>query len=315
MRTTPYLITMIGALLLAASAFSAHAADGPFYDPSNAASTTGYTVGYELFRTIGCPGRGLLNTPCPVSKPPASTRVANPAPQVAASPVPKMADSDGDGVEDARDKCPNTPQGWKVNAEGCPLDTDGDGVPDNIDRCPTVFAQTADGCPETAAIPTPANTTPLALPTPVATTVPVTTTTMPALQAISPEADYTVSSATEPIDIPRRLILEGVNFDFDRATLRREDLAIIDKDVLILKDWGNTKIEISGHTDSVGSDRYNMGLSLRRAHAVRDYLISKGIPASQLIATGFGESDPVANNDTDTGRAKNRRVELNQISQ
>ncbi|HEY9098540.1 MAG TPA: OmpA family protein [Thiobacillus sp.] len=313
MRTTPYLSTMIGVILLSASAFSAHAADGQFYDPSNAASPTGYTIGYELFRTIGCPGRGLLDTPCPVSKPPVSIPpiskpAASPAPQVAASPTPNMVDSDGDGVEDARDKCPNTPQGWKVNAEGCPLDTDGDGVPDNIDRCPTVFAQTADGCPEAAVMPTPAATAPLAPTPPIATTV-------PALPAVLPEANYTVSSATDPIEIPRRLILEGVHFDFDRATLRHEDLAIIDKNVLVLKDWGNIKIEISGHTDSVGSDRYNMGLSLRRAHAVRDYLISKGIPASHLIATGFGESDPVESNDTDAGRAKNRRVELNQISQ
>ncbi len=308
MRTTPYLITMIGALLLSASAFSAHAADGQFYDPRNAASPTGYTIGYELFRTIGCPGRGLFDTPCPVSTLPVSKSAANPTPQIAASPAPNMVDSDGDGIDDARDKCPNTPQGWKVNAEGCPLDTDGDGVPDNIDRCPTVFAQTADGCPEAAAMPAPAVTAPFAPTTPIATAV-------PALTVVLPEADYTVSSATDPIEIPRRLILEGVHFDFDRATLRHEDLTIIDKNVLVLKDWGDIKIEISGHTDSVGSDRYNMGLSLRRAHAVRDYLISKGIPASHLIATGFGESDPVGNNDTNAGRAKNRRVELNQISQ
>ena len=70
------------------------------------------------------------------------------------------------------------------------------------------------------------------------------------------------------------------------------------------------KVEVAGHTDSIGTDSYNMGLSLRRANAVRDYLISKGIAAENLTAKGYGESQPVADNQTAAGRFKNRRVEL-----
>jgi OOP family OmpA-OmpF porin len=69
-------------------------------------------------------------------------------------------------------------------------------------------------------------------------------------------------------------------------------------------------VEVAGHTDSVGSEEYNMGLSDRRANSVKDYLISQGITATRLTARGYGESQPVASNDTDAGRAQNRRVEL-----
>jgi OOP family OmpA-OmpF porin len=130
-----------------------------------------------------------------------------------------------------------------------------------------------------------------------------------------PEALYAAGSASDAAQVPRRLVLEGVNFDFDRATLRQEDRDIIDKDVATLKEWGNIKIEVSGHTDSVGSDRYNMGLSLRRADTVRSYLINKGIAADRLVTKGYGESQPIASNDTEEGRFQNRRVELNQIKE
>jgi OOP family OmpA-OmpF porin len=105
-------------------------------------------------------------------------------------------------------------------------------------------------------------------------------------------------------------VLEGVNFDFDKATLRQEDLAIIDNNAADLDKWGNVNIEVAGHTDSRGSDEYNMILSQQRAEAVRNHLISKGIAADRLTAKGYGESQPVADNDTDEGRFKNRRVEL-----
>jgi OOP family OmpA-OmpF porin len=69
-------------------------------------------------------------------------------------------------------------------------------------------------------------------------------------------------------------------------------------------------VEVAGHTDSVGSEEYNQGLSERRANTVRDYLASKGINASRLTARGYGEGRPVASNDTSEGRQENRRVEL-----
>jgi OOP family OmpA-OmpF porin len=77
-----------------------------------------------------------------------------------------------------------------------------------------------------------------------------------------------------------------------------------------LKAEGGVAVIVEGHTDSVGSDAYNKKLSLRRADAVRQYLVKHGIPADRITAEGFGESSPVASNDTEDGRAQNRRVEL-----
>jgi outer membrane protein OmpA-like peptidoglycan-associated protein len=104
--------------------------------------------------------------------------------------------------------------------------------------------------------------------------------------------------------------LEGVHFDFDKATLRPEAIVILDKAVALLKTQERVVVEVAGHTDSVGSEEYNQGLSERRAIAVKDYLESQGITATRLTARGYGEAQPVASNDTDAGRALNRRVEL-----
>lgn len=208
MRTTSGVFNILGAFVLAAAAVSAHAAQEPFYNPSNPASPTGYTTGYELFRTIGCPGRELLAVPCEV--PPAPVVVApEPTPQPAPEPL--------------------------------------------------------------AAAPAPA---PL---------------------AVAPAAT---------------LVLEGVHFDFDKAVIRPADYARLDEDVEALRKWGDVNVEVAGHTCNIGTDAYNLGLSQRRANAVREYLIGKGIPAERLTAKGYGESRPAYSNATIEGRAKNRRVEL-----
>jgi outer membrane protein OmpA-like peptidoglycan-associated protein len=207
MRTTPFLFSILGATLISAGAISAHAAEGVYYDPSNAASADGKTVGYELYRTIGCPGKQLLDAPCKVPAP-----APEPEKVVAAEPV---------------------------------------------------------------AAPAPAY----------------------------------VAPAPEPA-APQKLVLEGVNFDFDKATLRQEDIGSLDNDVATLKTWGDVDIEVAGHTDSMGSDAYNMKLSQQRAEAVRNFLISRGVAADRLTAKGYGESQPVADNATEEGRFKNRRVEL-----
>jgi outer membrane protein OmpA-like peptidoglycan-associated protein len=101
-----------------------------------------------------------------------------------------------------------------------------------------------------------------------------------------------------------------VNFDNDMAVLRPEASAILDQAAESLKAWGDVKVEVAGHTDSRSSDAYNMTLSQNRANAVREYLVGKGIAAERLTAKGYGESQPVADNDTEEGRFKNRRVEL-----
>ena len=226
MRTTPFLFSILGATLISAGVVSAQAAEGVFYDPSNAASSTGKTIGYELYRTIGCPGRQLLDAPCKA-----------PAPeQVAAAPEPAPA--------------------------------------------PAYVA------PKPAA---PVVVAPAPAPAPV---------------VVAPEPAPAA---------PQKLVLEGVNFDFDKAALRQEDIAGLDKDVAALKTWGDVNIEVAGHTDSMGSDAYNMKLSQQRAEAVRNFLISRGVAADRLTAKGYGESQPVADNATDEGRFKNRRVELLQL--
>jgi OOP family OmpA-OmpF porin len=104
--------------------------------------------------------------------------------------------------------------------------------------------------------------------------------------------------------------LDGVHFDFDKATLRPEAMAVLNDAAALLSKHERVVVEVAGHTDSKGSEDYNQGLSERRAAAVQDYLTSKGVKASRLSARGYGESRPVASNDTNEGRAENRRVEL-----
>jgi OOP family OmpA-OmpF porin len=106
------------------------------------------------------------------------------------------------------------------------------------------------------------------------------------------------------------IALEGVHFDFDKATLRPEAIVILNNAAGLLTTHERVVVEVAGHTDSKGSEEYNQALSERRANAVRDYLVSKGINASRLTARGYGELQPVATNDTDEGRQANRRVEL-----
>ena len=232
MRATPYFVSVIGATLLSAGAVMAHAAEGVYYDPSNKASPSGNTTGFELYRTIGCPGQQLFGAPCNVPKPADSDGdgVIDSKDKCPNTPAGRKVngdgcelDSDGDGVVDGLDKCPNTPAGRKVNADGCELDSDGDGIVDGVDKCPTVFAKTADGCP--------------------------------------------LAAAPEPAPAPKKMVLEGVNFDNDLATLRQEDIAVLDQAAATLQEWGNIKVEVAGHTDGKSSDSYNMNLSARRAAA------------------------------------------------
>lgn len=199
-------------------------------------------------------------------------------------------DSDGDGVVDRLDECPGTTQGARVDARGCEIDSDGDGVPDSRDRCPGTpagakvdehgceFDSDGDGvvdsqdrCPNTV--------------------------------AGTPVDNYGCALAVE-------YKLEGVNFEFDSASLTADSSAMLDEGVKILKRHSDMQVEIAGHTDSSGNDEYNQGLSERRAQAVADYLIAHGANASMMSVKGYGEGQPVADNGTDEGRAANRRVEL-----
>jgi len=161
-----------------------------------------------------------------------------PVPPAPVAPSCADMDSDGDGVNDCNDKCPDSQPGQTIGPDGCP-------VPVSID-------------------------------------------------------------------------LKGVNFDFDKATLRPDAVAILSEAAEILRRYPELRVEVAGHTDSIGTDAYNQGLSERRARAVYDYLTSNGVDASRLAGpNGYGESRPIAPNtnpdgsDNPEGRAQNRRTELN----
>ncbi|MGY1425501.1 OmpA family protein [Lysobacter sp. A289] len=118
--------------------------------------------------------------------------------------------------------------------------------------------------------------------------------------------------------VPVSIDLKGVNFDFDKSTLRPDAVAILSEAVQILQRYPDLKVEVAGHTDSKGTDAYNQPLSERRATAVYDYLSSNGVDASRMVGpNGYGESRPIAPNtnpdgsDNPEGRAQNRRTELN----
>jgi outer membrane protein OmpA-like peptidoglycan-associated protein/opacity protein-like surface antigen len=124
---------------------------------------------------------------------------------------------------------------------------------------------------------------------------------------------YTISEA-EFIPTPEKpLILKGVNFESDKAILLESSKDILDRVAVSLIEHPNVKVEVAGHCDAQNSDAHNLKLSDARAKTVRDYLIRKGVKAEQLEAKGYGESEPIASNDTAAGRAENRRVELKRI--
>jgi len=103
---------------------------------------------------------------------------------------------------------------------------------------------------------------------------------------------------------------DGVTFDVGSSTLKPEFRATLDKVAQSLIQYPNSLVDVYGHTDSTGSDAFNQTLSESRARTVMNYLISRGVPAARLRSQGFGETMPVASNDTADGRAKNRRVEI-----
>ena len=106
------------------------------------------------------------------------------------------------------------------------------------------------------------------------------------------------------------IVLKNIFFDYDKATLRNESIPELERLIKLLEEVPTMKIEISGHTDSRGTDDYNQKLSESRAKSVVAYLIEKGIASKRLEYKGYGESKPVATNDTEDGRQQNRRTEF-----
>ena len=205
-------------------------------------------------------------------------------------------DSDGDGVPDSIDECPNTPIGVEVDEKGCPIDSDGDGVPDYLDKCPNTpkgCKVDKDGCP----IDSDGDGVPDCLD-----------------KCPNTPRDTKVDKNGCPIVGEELLILHGIKFGFDSAKVSEGSKAILEVAVTTLKNNPKMKVEIEGHTDSIGTAEYNLGLSQRRADAVQDHLIVEGIGAERLQAVGKGEADPLVSNELKEGRAKNRRVEFVVIS-
>lgn len=114
-----------------------------------------------------------------------------------------------------------------------------------------------------------------------------------------------------PPVVKKKIVLRGVNFDFDKSTIRPDAAQILEEAARILREEADVRVSVDGHTDARGTDAYNEKLSVRRADAVVERLARLGIAGGRLEPHGFGESRPVASNDTEEGRAQNRRVELN----
>jgi OmpA-OmpF porin, OOP family len=274
---------------------------------------------YGLAAFEGCPDTDGDGVPDNMDKCPNTPAGA----KVSADGCP--VDSDGDGVPDYLDKCPNTPQGMSVTADGCPADSDGDGVPDYLDKCPNTPKGAVvgpDGCPSDAdgdGIPDYLDKCPN---TPKG--VMVSTDGCPVDTDGDGVPDYldkcpTVAGIKENSGCPEikaetkkvfDMALRGINFETGKAIIKGTSFQILNDIVLIMKENPEYNLEINGHTDSQGNDDMNMKLSQDRADAVKDYLTNKGIDSKRLTAKGFGESMPVADNDTSDGRALNRRVEF-----
>lgn len=206
-----------------------------------------------------------------------------------------VIDSDGDGVPDQLDKCPNTAKGEKVNEAGCP-DSDGDGVFDNIDKCsntPKGAPVDATGCPKDSdgdGVPDYRDDCPN---TPAGTQV-----------------DSSGCARADTVSV----VLQGdTNFEFDKDELLPSAYPVLNELAETIKRNRDKRWRVEGHTDAIGSESYNRDLSGRRAQSVVDYLISKGVNSTQLEAVPLGESQPIATNDTQEGRAMNRRVEIELI--
>ena len=209
-------------------------------------------------------------------------------------PVPtRPADADGDGVSDNRDQCPGTPAGAPVDSKGCEPDADGDGVADNRDQCPATprgaevnsrgceldsdndgVVNSKDQCPGTAAGAQVDDT---------------------GCEGVT----ETIQTFTIEVKFPSNSSIIGNAYD---SEIRRV--------AEFLKANPETIVEIAGHTDSRGEAGYNQFLSQRRAESVAARLTGPlGVDPSRVEAVGYGETQPVASNDSEQGRAANRRVE------
>lgn len=126
--------------------------------------------------------------------------------------------------------------------------------------------------------------------------------------------EYTKDVALKKVEVGSVIVLRNIFFDFDKATIRSESANELERLIKLLNDNPTLKIELGSHTDSKGSDEYNMKLAENRSNSVVSYLISKGIASERLVAKGYGETKPIDTNETDEGRQNNRRTEFKILS-
>ncbi|HMU42338.1 MAG TPA: OmpA family protein [Ignavibacteriaceae bacterium] len=213
-------------------------------------------------------------------------------------------DTDRDNIPDYMDLCSNTPYGVEVDEFGCPFDRDADGVPDYLDKCvatPYDVQVDANGCPidsDKDGLPDFLDQCP---DTP-----------------LGDKIDQNGCSVVEPKIVKEELkeiTLSGsTNFGFNSAQLLPSAYPELDKLILTMKENPLSRWRIEGHTDNVGSAEGNKKISLMRAESVLNYFVSKGILKNRFEVVGLGKDFPIADNKTEEGRAKNRRVKIIKIN-
>jgi OOP family OmpA-OmpF porin len=214
-------------------------------------------------------------------------------------------DNDADGIVDRIDNCPLDPEdrdGFE-DEDGCPdNDNDKDGLADRVDQCPDQ-AEDADGFEDDDGCPDCDDDGDGVLECPEALDK------CPGEKGEPPDGcapKYTMIVVTET----KIELKQTIYFDTNKAIIKRVSFPLLDEVALALKDNPTIKVRIEGHTDSQGSDKFNLKLSNNRAASVRKYLIGKGVESTRMESKGFGESVPIADNRTADGRSQNRRVEF-----
>ena len=213
-------------------------------------------------------------------------------------------DSDRDNVPDYADDCPNTPVNIPVDVNGCPVDSDKDGIADYLDLCkdtPAGVPVNDRGCPEDADDDGVPDFKDLCPNTPVGTEV----------NKWGCPIDEKVY---EPIKKTEFILSGGINFEIGKSDLLNVAFPELQKVLKVMNDYPDTKWKIEGHTDNTGKYEKNLELSKERALSVYNYFVSNGIDKSRLLSTGYSSDYPIADNTSETGRALNRRVAIILIS-
>lgn len=230
-------------------------------------------------------------------------------------------DTDGDGIEDSKDACPN--EAGLPEFNGCP-DTDGDGVPDKDDKCPTVAGlKTLGGCPDAdgdgvadADDKCPNVAGPAAnggCPWPDTDGDGVLDKDDKCPDVKGTVANNGCPEVSKEVQETLNEYAKTILFDTGKSTIKAQSQAVLADIIKILNEYPTAKFTVEGHTDSVGSDASNQTLSESRALAVKDYLTKNGVDEFRLSSKGYGESKPIDTNNTAKGRANNRRVEINLV--